>query len=48
MEILFNVTLMTFVTLHALCVSIEWDNDWCVPRQSSWVHGSGRVLHVVQ
>lgn len=45
---LLNVTLMTFVTLQLFCLSIEWGNDWCVPRQPCWVHGSGGVLHVLQ
>lgn len=47
-EFLLSVTLLTFVILHLFHLSTEWSNDWCIPRQSCWVHGSGWVLYVLQ
>lgn len=45
---LFSATLAAFVATRLLCLSTEWGDDWRVPRQPRWLHGRGRVLHVVQ
>lgn len=45
---LFTATPATFVAARLLCLSAEWGDDRRVPRQSCWLHGRGRVLHVVQ